>query len=60
MSGRSVTSRPVDRRRFITGFLIAGPTLAIAARIGLADGAGAFPTRRMKSPTPRTSPTSSS
>src|SRR5687768_15891756 len=41
----TMSSRPVDRRRFITGFLIAGPTLAVAARIGLADGAGAFPTR---------------
>jgi isoquinoline 1-oxidoreductase beta subunit len=32
--------RPIDRRTFITGFLIAGPTLAMAARIGL-DGATA-------------------
>jgi hypothetical protein len=28
---------PVDRRRFIQSFLIAGPTLAVAARLGL-DG----------------------
>lgn len=28
---------PIERRRFIKGFLIAGPTLAVAARLGL-DG----------------------
>src|SRR5579872_1694583 len=36
---------PVGRRQVLKGFLIAGPTLAIAARIGFADGAGAFPTK---------------
>ena len=35
----------VDRRRVLKGFLIAGPTLAVAARLGFADGAGAFPTK---------------
>src|SRR5438067_9251569 len=36
---------PVGRRQVLKGFLIAGPTLAIAARLGFADGAGAFPTK---------------
>src|SRR4051812_2609132 len=36
---------PVGRRQVLKGFLIAGPTLAIAARVGFADGAGAFPTK---------------
>src|SRR5213080_5316497 len=35
----------VERRSVLKGFLIAGPTLAMAARVGFADGAGAFPTR---------------
>src|ERR671915_423249 len=35
----------VERRTVLKGFLIAGPTLAVAARLGLADGAGAFPTK---------------
>jgi len=36
----------VGRRQVLKGMLIAGPTLAIAARIGLPDGAaGAFPTK---------------
>src|SRR5437763_2541593 len=37
---------PVGRRQVLKGMLIAGPTLAVAARIGLPDGsAGAFPTK---------------
>jgi len=36
---------PIERRTVLKGFLIAGPTLAIAARLGLPDGAGAFPTK---------------
>jgi len=36
---------PVGRRQVLKGFLIAGPTLAVAARLGFADGAGAFPTK---------------
>ena len=36
---------PVGRRQVLKGFLIAGPTLAVAARLGLADGASAFPTK---------------
>jgi isoquinoline 1-oxidoreductase beta subunit len=36
---------PVGRRQVLKGFLIAGPTLAIAARLGFADGADAFPTK---------------
>ena len=35
----------VERRRVLKGFLIAGPTLAVAARLGFADGVGAFPTK---------------
>ncbi len=36
---------PMERRCFLKGFLIAGPTLAVAARLGWDDQAGAFPTR---------------
>ena len=36
---------PVGRRQVLKGFLIAGPTLAVAARLGFADGASAFPTK---------------
>jgi isoquinoline 1-oxidoreductase subunit beta len=35
----------IERRTVLKGFLIAGPTLAVAARLGLADGANAFPTK---------------
>jgi len=35
----------IERRQVLKGFLIAGPTLAIAGRLGFADGAGAFPTK---------------
>src|SRR5688572_10225709 len=36
---------PVGRRQVLKGFLIAGPTLAVAARLGIADGVQAFPTK---------------
>jgi isoquinoline 1-oxidoreductase subunit beta len=36
---------PIERRTVLKGFMIAGPTLAIAARMGLADGANAWPTK---------------
>jgi len=35
----------VGRRQVLKAFVIAGPTLAVAARLGFADGAGAFPTK---------------
>jgi isoquinoline 1-oxidoreductase beta subunit len=35
----------VERRQVLKGFLIGGPTLAVAARLGFADGAGAFPVK---------------
>ena len=41
----------VGRRQVLKGMMIAGPTLAIAARIGLPDGAaGAFPTKTDEAP----------
>ncbi|MCA1846437.1 MAG: hypothetical protein LC792_25230, partial [Actinobacteria bacterium] len=40
----SLIDTPLQRRTFVQGFLIAGPTLAIAARIGFSDRAQAFPT----------------
>src|SRR2546423_11332025 len=36
---------PIGRRHVLKGFLIAGPTLAIAGRLGFTDLAGAFPTK---------------
>src|SRR5688500_20374698 len=33
----------VERRTVLKGFLIAGPTFAVAARLGLADSVTAFP-----------------
>ena len=36
---------PIERRTVLKGFMIAGPTLAIAARLGFADGANAWPTK---------------
>ena len=36
---------PVDRRGVLKAFLIAGPTLAVAARLGFADHADAFPAK---------------
>jgi len=41
----SVLETAIGRRTVLKGFLIAGPTLAVAGRLGLADGAGAFPTK---------------
>ena len=41
----SLLDKPVDRRDVLKGFLIAGPTLAVAVRLGLPSGAGAFPTK---------------
>src|SRR5438309_5599922 len=41
----SAFKTPVERRTVLKGFLIAGPSLAIAARLGFADGADAFPTK---------------
>src|SRR5438067_3405009 len=41
---------PIGRRQVLKGFLIAGPTLAIAGRLGFADGAGAFPTKTDEAP----------
>src|SRR5437763_6086194 len=35
----------VGRRQVLKGFLVAGPTLAIAVRLGLGDRPGAFPER---------------
>jgi isoquinoline 1-oxidoreductase beta subunit len=41
----TLLNSPVGRRQVLKGFLIAGPTLAVAARLGFADGASAFPTK---------------
>jgi len=41
----SALDTPIERRTVLKGFLIAGPTLAIATKLGFADGAGAFPTK---------------
>src|SRR5215210_8913085 len=41
----SALETKLGRRQVLKGFLIAGPTLAIAGRLGFADGAGAFPTK---------------
>jgi isoquinoline 1-oxidoreductase beta subunit len=40
----SLLDKPVERRRILKGFLIGGPTLAVAVRLGLPSGAEAFPT----------------
>jgi isoquinoline 1-oxidoreductase beta subunit len=42
--------RRIERRQVLKGFLIAGPTLAFAARLGWDDRAGAFPTRTEEIP----------
>jgi isoquinoline 1-oxidoreductase subunit beta len=43
--------RNIGRRQILKGFLIAGPTLAIAARVGLGDrSAGAFPVKTDEAP----------
>ncbi|MCA1845997.1 MAG: molybdopterin-dependent oxidoreductase, partial [Actinobacteria bacterium] len=39
----SALDRPVGRRQVLKAFLIGGPTLAVGIRLGLTDGAGAFP-----------------
>ena len=41
----SALDTPIERRTVLKGFLIAGPTLAVAARLGFADDANAFPTK---------------
>jgi isoquinoline 1-oxidoreductase subunit beta len=42
----SALDTPIERRTVLKGFLIAGPTLAIGAKIGLADSAAnAWPTK---------------
>jgi len=41
----SALDTPIERRTVLKGFLIAGPTLAMAARLGFADGANAWPTK---------------
>jgi len=41
---------PIGRRQVLKGFLVAGPTLAVAARLGFADGASAFPTKTDEAP----------
>src|ERR1041385_6611518 len=46
----SVLDTGVNRRQVLKGFVIAGPTLAIAARLGFADGASAFPTKTDEAP----------
>ncbi|MDQ1500407.1 MAG: isoquinoline 1-oxidoreductase subunit beta, partial [Actinomycetota bacterium] len=46
----SVFDSHVARRQVLKGFLIAGPTLAIAGRLGFADGADAFPTKTDEAP----------
>jgi isoquinoline 1-oxidoreductase beta subunit len=42
----SALDTPIERRTVLKGFLIAGPTLAVAAQLGLANGAAnAWPTK---------------
>src|SRR5688500_8192834 len=41
----SVLDTKLGRRQVLKGLMIAGPTLAIAGRLGFTDGAGAFPTK---------------
>jgi len=41
----SILDSAVGRRQVLKGFLIGGPTLAVAARLGFADSADAFPTK---------------
>src|ERR1043166_10173768 len=41
---------PIERRQVRKGFLIAGPTLAIAARLRFPDRASAFPTKTHQAP----------
>src|ERR1043165_1463369 len=46
----SILETGVDRRQVLKGFLIAGPTLAVAARLGFSDSASAFPTKTDEAP----------
>src|ERR1051325_9745461 len=46
----SILETGVDRRQVLKGFLIAGPTLAVAARLGFAGSASAFPTKTPEAP----------
>ena len=46
----SALDTPIERRKVLKGFLIAGPTLAVAARLGFASGADAFPTKTDEAP----------
>ncbi|HVW32701.1 MAG TPA: molybdopterin cofactor-binding domain-containing protein [Acidimicrobiia bacterium] len=46
----SLVDSAVGRRQVLKAFLVAGPTLTIAARLGFADGAGAFPTQTDEAP----------
>ncbi|MGH9897176.1 MAG: molybdopterin cofactor-binding domain-containing protein, partial [bacterium] len=39
----SILDTPIERRKVLKGFLIAGPTLAFAVRVGLDGPVGAFP-----------------
>ena len=39
----TVLDSHVGRRKVLQGFMLAGPTLAIAWKVGFGDGAGAFP-----------------
>jgi isoquinoline 1-oxidoreductase subunit beta len=41
----SALDTPIERRKVLKGFLVAGPTLAVGLKLGFADGAGAFPTK---------------
>jgi isoquinoline 1-oxidoreductase beta subunit len=41
---------PIGRRTVLKGFLVGGPTLAIAWKVGLPDGAGAFPVKSSEVP----------
>jgi isoquinoline 1-oxidoreductase subunit beta len=41
----SALETKLGRRQVLKGLMIAGPTLAIAGRLGFADGANAFPTK---------------
>jgi isoquinoline 1-oxidoreductase beta subunit len=46
----SALDTPIERRTVLKGFLIAGPTLAVAARIGFANTADAWPTKTEELP----------
>jgi isoquinoline 1-oxidoreductase beta subunit len=41
---------PIERRTVLKAFLVAGPTLAVGVKLGLADNAGAFPTKTDETP----------